>query len=291
MQAAMSSSPHRDPFGTEGENARRQKPISSAEERAAIADPLARLRRDGYAFLHGLMPEGDVAALQRELDRINAATPWGRSDFEGRRTHRAYNLFGKTRAADAFALCRPIVALAEAYLEDQIQLSVGQGMTIYGGEQAQPLHRDDGHYGWTRPRPPLVLATVWALDDFTRANGGTRLLPGSHRAAGDAQPEGEIRTCEMPAGSVLVYDGSLWHGGGGASEPGARRRAIAISYARAWLRQQENQYLAMPVSEIRALPPLMQRLLGFWLYGVTLGGVDGEPPMRAIEEGRVRSGA
>jgi len=272
----------RDPFGTSAQAVNAEKLISTAQERAAVAGGFAALRRDGYVILENLMPPAALDALRAELDRLNAATPWGRYEFEGRRTHRVYNLFGKTRAADPFAMNPTVIALAESYFDDQVQLSVGQGMTIYGGQSAQPLHRDDGHYGLARPRPPFVVACLWALDDFTPENGGTNFVPGSHLRVDETPPEVAPTVARLKAGSVLVYDGALWHGGGAATQPDARRRAINILYTRPWLRQQENQYLSIPPAEVLALPRLMQRLLGYWIYGFTLGVVNGETPQNAL---------
>jgi ectoine hydroxylase-related dioxygenase (phytanoyl-CoA dioxygenase family) len=272
----------RDPFGAGAQAVNAEKLISTAQERAAVAERVAALRRDGYVILENLMPPAALDALRAELDRLNAATPWGRYEFEGRRTHRVYNLFGKTRAADPFAMNPTVVALAESYFDDQVQLSVGQGMTIYGGQSAQPLHRDDGHYGLARPRPPFVVASLWALDDFTPGNGGTNFVPGSHLREDETPPDAPPTVACMKAGSVLVYDGALWHGGGTATELDARRRAINILYTRPWLRQQENQYLSIPPAELLALPKLMQRLLGYWIYGFTLGVVNGETPQNAL---------
>ena len=87
----------------------------------------------------------------------------------------------------------------------------------------------------------------------------------------------------MPAGSVLIYDGSLWHGGG-ECRAGGPRRSVNCIYARQWLRQQDNMYLLFDPGDVVQLPRVMQRLLGYWMYGYTLGVIDGRPPLEVLKE-------
>ena len=87
---------------------------------------------------------------------------------------------------------------------------------------------------------------MWALTDFTEANGATHIIPGSHLS--DHNPDYghpyDSIAAEMPKGSVLVWHGSLWHGGG-ANTTGERRVGIAMNYCAGFVRQQENQQLGL----------------------------------------------
>src|SRR5690606_16396278 len=109
---------------------------------------------------------------------------------------------------------------------------------------AQPLHVDDAVIPLPRPHVPVICNSMWALTDFTEANGATRLVPRSHHR--DHQPEfGSVHDsvpAEMARGSVLVWPGSLWHGGG-ANTTDQRRMGLAMNYCAGWVRQQENQQL------------------------------------------------
>lgn len=113
------------------------------------------------------------------------------------------------------------------------------------GRRVGPPERVGGTVlGWTltampRPRMPLMVSVMWAIDDFTVANGATRVVPGSHLAT-EVDTDADTVPLEMPAGSVGLWDGRLVHGGG-ANTTGTARRGLAVLYARAWLRQQENQ--------------------------------------------------
>lgn len=117
-------------------------------------------------------------------------------------------------------------------------------------------------YPLARPHAPFVANTLIALDDFTEANGATRIVPGSHNWSVPVDPKREVTYAEMPAGSLLVFNGSLWHAGGGNRTSDQRRRSINLNYTLSWLRQQENQYIGIPRETWLALPEKLQRLLG-----------------------------
>ena len=89
------------------------------------------------------------------------------------------------------------------------------------------MHRDTGLYPIQNPAPPLTLATMWAVTDFAEENGATRFVPGSHRwPDGRIPAPDEIAAAEMPAGSLMIYVGSMIHGGGANR---AKRPLVAVS--------------------------------------------------------------
>jgi ectoine hydroxylase-related dioxygenase (phytanoyl-CoA dioxygenase family) len=240
------------------------------------------LTEDGYVVVSGLMTAGDVAAARADLGRVLTATPTGRNAFEGLITQRVYALFAKTRTFDRAATHPLLLEVLDEVL-GHYQLSAPVGIRIGPGERAQLLHRDDAVYPLPQPGPPVVVNTMWPLDEFTEANGATRLVPGSHRWAPGRQPAAAdpVVTATMPPGSVMFYLGSLWHGGG-ANTTGAPRLGVILEYAAAWLRPQENHSLAVPRAVARQLPPRLQELLGYNIYPPFLGYVDGSHPRKVL---------
>ena len=256
----------------------------AAVDRALVTRVLSDLDRDGYAVVESLLSTDEAQTVRAGLRDVLDRTPTGRNDFEGWRTRRIYALFAKTRAFDPLAVHPLLLAVLDAVLGPSYQLSAPTGIEIGPGEKAQVLHTDDGIYPLPRPHPEVVVNSMWALDDFTEANGATRVVPGSHRWA-ERQPvdPDETVTVTMPAGSVLFILGSLWHGGG-ANRTDRPRLGVLLEYATGWLRQQENHVLAVPPEVVRTLEPRLQELLGYGIHPPFVGYVDGRHPRRVLEE-------
>lgn len=148
--------------------------------------------------------------------------------------------------------------------DGRYQLHVTAAIEIGPGARAQVLHRDEDPFSHftTLPRPNLIVATMWAVNDFTKENGGTLLVPGSHTWSEERRLEPhEIYSAEMPAGSVLFWLGGTLHGGG-ASISDEWRYGINLTYSLGWLRQEENQSLATPPEIAKDFPPELQDMLG-----------------------------
>jgi len=257
---------------------------------ASPADVAASLDDLGYALVEGLLPPEDVAARLDALDDLFAATPMGRNAFEGYHTQRIYAVYAKTRAFDDLAVHPLLLAALDHALGEHYQFSAPVALRIGPGEAAQVLHRDEGVYPLPRPHPPVVVNSMWALCDFTEANGATRLVPGSHQWPPHRQPEPderEVVRATMPAGSVLIYLGGLWHGGG-ANTSDRPRPGLLLEYVVSWLRPQETQLIAVPPELARDLPPRLQELLGYNVYPPFLGYVDGRHPRRILDPDQER---
>ncbi|MBT5432211.1 MAG: hypothetical protein HN768_14330 [Rhodospirillaceae bacterium] len=116
------------------------------------------------------------------------------------------------------------------------------------------------------------------MNDFTKENGATWLVPGSHLwEEGRVPQEGDVVQAVMPAGSMLLYNGSVFHAGG-ANRSNGPRTGCALQYALGWLRQEENQYMACPPELARTFPRELQELMGYDLATVNLGFVDHKHP-------------
>jgi len=155
------------------------------------------------------------------------------------------------------------------------QLHVTAAVEIGPGARRQILHREEDPFRFfPLPRPNLILATMWAVSEFTADNGGTLLVPGSHRWSADraAEPD-EIVSAEMPAGSVLYWLGGTLHGGGANVTDDEWRYGVILTYSLGWLRQEENQSLDIPAEIVDSLPPELKQLTGHTMHG-SLGFFD-----------------
>lgn len=254
------------------------RPLSEDE----LHDHETRLARDGFTIVERLLTPDETDAVAAGVQPLQDATPFGEDDFVGFKTRRVFNLINKTRVLDALMLNADVLRLLRSQLGEAIQLSIASTMEIFPGETPQPLHQDDAYWKFARPHPPLVLNTIWALTEFTEANGATRVVPGSQTSPRKVDIQEPSIATEMPKGSVMIWDGAVWHGGG-ANSTDDIRFGLSLNFCRGWIRQQENQYLAMDRDVLRALPRLLQRLLG-WDNAEFLGYVDRSHPLATLRE-------
>jgi ectoine hydroxylase-related dioxygenase (phytanoyl-CoA dioxygenase family) len=253
------------------------------------------LERDGCAVVDGLVAASAMQALRAELAPWLEATAAGPDDFSGRRTRRTGGLVARSARARELVM-HPLVLDAVGRVlakSTGFQLHLTQVIAIGPGESAQPIHRDQWAFDFF-PFPKgyeVQCNTLWAMTDFSEENGATRVVPGSHRyddrlalQASDTLP------AEMQAGSVLFYTGALYHGGG-ANRSRETRYGLNLTYARAWLRQEENQYLSVPAEVARGLPDDLLRLIGYARGAYALGYVDDlRDPIAVLREGSARDG-
>ena len=256
---------------------------------ATAAAVAGSLDEHGYALVEGVLPPDDVDGRLAALADLFAATPTGRNFFEGFHTRRVYALFAKTRAFDDLAVHPLLLGALDHVLGEHYQFSAPVALQIGPGEAAQVLHRDEDVYPLPRPHAPVVVNSMWALCDFTADNGATRLVPGSHRWPDGRHPDGrEAVPATMPAGSLLVYLGGLWHGGG-ANTTDRPRPGLLLEYVVSWLRPQETQLVAVPPDVARDLPERLQELLGYNVFPPFLGYVDGRHPRRVLDPASARA--
>ncbi len=254
----------------------RRLPVLSPRD--SVDDVCAALDEDGGVIVEGLAQSDLISAIWVDLEPHLAQTPYGADDFVGTQTRRVNGMFGKSlHYADL--LCEPLflessrrwlaktgtIQMGEetVTVTPSVQVSVAQAIQIWPGETAQPLHRDDILHYRRHPGPDSQIQVLYAGTDFTAANGGTMVVPGSHKWDDDRQPllEEAIAT-EMPAGSGLIYLGSTYHGGG-TNVSDRPRTAFNIALLLGYLRQEENQYLAVPVDVVSQYPEDVRRLLGW----------------------------
>lgn len=246
-----------------------------------VSEQHKALLRDGYVIIENLVPQELLDALRREsrpyLSRV------GRNSFEGERTQRIYGVPEKLRSADPFIEHPLILAHLDRLFQPNYLLSQAQVINVMSHSPSQPLHIDDGFYPWPRPRPPLSAATVFAVDDFTAENGATLAVPGSHlwgeeRSAG---PEDETIAAVMPAGSCILFLGSLWHGAG-ENRSDRDRLAITAQYCEPWVRTQENYFLSVSRETAASVSENIRRMLGYSIHPPFMGMSDGMHPKRKL---------
>lgn len=252
---------------------------------ASTEEHLAAIDEVGYTIVHDVFDAERARTLVATLDDLERSLGIAPADnrFEGRSTVRIYNLLARGEPFHRIPVDPVVLPIVEGVLDGGCLVSSLSSIAIGPGELAQPIHADDQVMPLAKPHDATVCNTMWALTDFTEDNGATRVVPGSHRAACSPTygEHHESVPAEMPRGSVLVWHGSLWHGGG-ANQTGERRYGIAMNYCAGWVRQQENQQLGIPLDTIRGFPPRLQELCGFGTYRGLIGHVDKQTPAERL---------
>jgi hypothetical protein len=258
-------------------------------------DVAAMLERDGCVVVDRLAHPALLDRIQREMAPYLEATAGGPDDFSGRNTRRTGALVARSPACRELVM-HPLVlgtvgkALAGA---TNFQLHLTQIIAIGPGESGQMIHRDQWAYDFfSFPQGfEAQCNTIWAMSDFTEENGATRVIPASNHYEDRLTFEhDQTEPAEMSRGSILFYTGSLYHGGG-ANRSGSTRYGINITYNRAWLRQEENQYLSVPHEIARDLPKELLRLMGYARGAYALGYVgDLRDPIEVIRPDLANTG-
>ena len=258
-----------------------------------VAGHLKRLNEDGYTIVEDFLSPGQLAAFRAGMAAF-FGTHRGRNDFEGRTTERVYTMVARGAVFEEITADPRLMALLAGFLKPSFLLSASHAICIYPGEAAQSLHFDDSFYQVQRPRPPIGMSVIGAIDAFTAENGGTVIYPGSHAwpvergvalrealDAGKPSPESSF-ALTMPAGAICLFQGTLIHGAG-ANRSTAPRMAFTNQYCEPWVRTQENFYLAVPKERVAAMSPQLQTLLGYNLnQSGFMGMVTGSHPAKTL---------
>jgi ectoine hydroxylase-related dioxygenase (phytanoyl-CoA dioxygenase family) len=249
---------------------------------AEVREHVAQIAEQGYAIVEDAVEEELLDEVDAELRRleVDLGIVPARNDFEGEQTVRIYNLLVHGKAFERVPVHPNVLPIVEGVLDPGCLISSLSSIAICAGETPQPIHADDQLMPIAKPHVPTVCNTMWAVTDFTEGNGATRIIPGSHLAADSpnyGQPYDSI-PAEMPRGSVLVWHGSLWHGGG-ANTTDERRVGLAMNYCAGWIRQQENQQLGIPREIAAGFDERLQRLCGYGVYNGLIGHIDKQDPI------------
>ena len=173
-----------------------------------------------------------------------------------------------------------ILPLVQHLIGEKVCLcSIGAHMNGSGNER-MALHQDQ----WPLvPHPmdfPFMANVMYLISDNSPENGGTRLIPGSHKwplldykTANSEAIQQMAVSLTAPKGSAIVWEGRLWHGNG-LNRSGSIRSNISTAFLQPWVKPQENHPYSVRDEVLEKMTDKQKKILGFSHFG-TLGGHDG----------------
>ncbi|MFB7469192.1 phytanoyl-CoA dioxygenase family protein [Streptomyces sp. NPDC056224] len=266
----------------------------------ALDDVVEILERDGGVIVEDLADDDTLKGLWEDLGPDLEARDYSGDWYNGTRTRRVSSIFARTTrltpvvthplflGAARRIMQQPVhvwIGRSRTELVPTVQISGTQAIQIHKGQGKQPLHRDDALHLRRHPGPTSRVQLMLAMSDFTADNGGTMVIPGSHHWDDERAPRTEeAHPTEMRAGSGLIWLGGVYHGGG-SNATDTPRTGLTIAIDLGNLRQEENQYLAVPRESVLAYPEEVRRLLGYDRCPPGLGWYEMDDPYVVLESG------
>ncbi len=243
----------------------------------------------GCCVIEGAASAQQMDAIGAELAAFDNQGQIGASDFEGHKTRRTGAPLPRSATFRGIATHPLVMAAGDHVLGHATswRFSAAEYIQIGPGESAQRLHRDQWKYDMVDFDREVELNGMWAITDFTEANGATRIVPGSHRLGNREKlsPEQTV-PAEMSKGSLLLYTGTVYHGGG-ANNSSEWRAGLSLQHGVGWLTQSTNQFLECPPAEVADWSDELLRFIGYAKTGNGLGyWRDSEDPLAAVHPDR-----
>jgi ectoine hydroxylase-related dioxygenase (phytanoyl-CoA dioxygenase family) len=249
-----------------------------------ITERVAEIQDRGYTVIPDFISPEEVATIRKAFDTEVPMTEMRAIGVDTGKTMRAHNLLAKTRAVDYLFMDARVRALVEGVIGPRSQVNVTTLFNVLPGEKKMFLHPDDGLWPIPRPHPPFLCNALIALDDSDEENGATHVVPYSHKWTRPLDQSVESVQLPCKSGTMVMWDGGLWHGGGANRSKDRERLGFFMSHVVWYLRPQEIQLVSVPREVVRKMPKLLQRLLGYHRFGL---GVDGRDPIDVLNDGIV----
>ena len=244
------------------------------------------IKNHGHTVVHNAITPALAANMRACLTNLakQGKMPFSENKFEGLKTARLYNLLKYNELFAQLPICENLLPIGEGMLDKGLLLSSISAIVIHPGESAQPIHADTQLLNLARPHVPISITCMIALSDYTSDNGATRIVPGSHMLPDAPEYDRDFATAEaveFTAGSALMLDSQLWHGGG-ANNTNEPRVGIALAYCAGWTRPQENLLLGLSREGVKQYPRRLQELLGYSIYKGQWGHIERQDPIELI---------
>ena len=253
------------------------------------------LRKYGFCLIEDAMSERQCSYMRRRLEeQAEAERECGLADM----TPHFHIMWTLVNKGDCFAKCiefHPDWVQGGPMIEQLNNELLGPGHYAYSfasniarpGSYPQNLHQDSGAiHPIQTPGAPILVNTVYIMQDVSEVNGSTLVIPTSHRLVSSVTPGEEVGqlppavNVEAKGGTVMLMDGRLLHGTG-VNHTDEWRYIMTNSNVKPWLRQQENWQLSVDPEVLRTASDKLLQRMGFHSSGLieiaTYSGPENDP--------------
>jgi ectoine hydroxylase-related dioxygenase (phytanoyl-CoA dioxygenase family) len=265
-------------------------PIPRLHPEHTLTELTDALDEFGCCAIDGAVDPSLMDRVVADMAPHSATATYGVGDFEGVQTRRTGCVVGRSETyRKQLAMQRSLMAAGDHVLSESTTwiLSAVELIEICADQPGQMLHRDGWKYDFLDLPVETELNGMWALTDFTEENGATRVVPGSHLWDHEqrARPE-QTLPAEMSKGSLLLYTGKVFHGGGENISSGPRA-GLSIQHCAGWLTQSEQIMLECPPAMVADWDDEFVRFIGYKMRSNALGYFgDSEDPLAAVHPDR-----
>ncbi|KIW62456.1 hypothetical protein PV04_10629 [Phialophora macrospora] len=280
----------------------------SRNQRRRAQGPRTAFSFDGGIVVRNYLTSEELAQIEQEIRPHLDANTELVDEFLPKETRRVTGLAEKSRLYLERICHHPLFSgvcdklLTSTYqywMGDSLKTSVSRpqlhATTVFSigpGARPQDLHRDDINHHTYRPAVTVaeyVPGRETAIGCFvagkktSRANGATRFIPGSHLQSSLTPPvEADAVYAEMEPGEAFFMFASCYHGGSANTTEDEERLVYGTFVTKGYLRQEENQYLVLPLETVRQHPEELQQFLGYGMSSPFLGWIDLKSPLKVL---------
>jgi ectoine hydroxylase-related dioxygenase (phytanoyl-CoA dioxygenase family) len=266
-----------------------QKLIPVLTPEASNAELGATLDEAGCCVVEGAADPSVMDSISAELAPFASEGAFGVGEFEGLKTRRTGAVVLRSETYRSIARHPSLVAAGDHVFSGSTAwgLSSTELIEIFPGQGGQSIHRDQWKYDYVDLPMEAEVNGMWAITDFTEENGATRIMPRSHRLANDLRPQfSDTVPAEMSKGSLLLYLGKTYHGGG-QNNTDEVRVGLSLQHAVSWVARGELFFLECTPSIVADWDDELVRFLGYQMGGDSLGVfMDSLDPMAAVHPDR-----
>jgi ectoine hydroxylase-related dioxygenase (phytanoyl-CoA dioxygenase family) len=254
---------------------------------ALAQDAVAQLNERGYAIVERRADPAIMDRLLQEVQPYADKAELLKLKFFGGGLRKVESVVTKSHAFVTLMADPLLHEINEAILGPESLLNGASVFILEKGGRDQTLHNDGTIYEPMLPRAPggphYLLIFMWAVTDFTKENGATHAIPGSHLwpAGRQPTPDDPIDYLEMPRGSFAIWLGTTFHGAG-SNNTDIPRVGVQMGFNCGWLRPHEANLLLVPPLVARDLPLNVQEVLGYRAHRGMLGCIEQQSPIEKL---------